>query len=376
MTVKQQHILIDATVVNSKPTGVGRSVLEILSNLSQIETPMRFTVAVSNQTQFDFLEDKRNWDVVQVKHCGSGFLHRLFATHLEIPRLAKKLDVNLVHFMKMPASLHLSCQSILTVHDVAFHLFPDTVDFMRRVYYRLTLGSSIRNASAIITTSETTAAELSGLHTEAKDRIAVTTFGLPQWADTNTAEPVRNNSAPLLFVGSLEPRKNLDRILDAYLLFRKSNPESELPILTIAGGRGWLDKELVKRIEFLEGEKLVTWLGYCSQDKLIELYNSSSALLFPSLHEGFGFPILEAMASNLPVITSNRGAMKEVAGGAALLVDPESTDSIAQAIEQLYFDRVLAERISKLGALRCKEMNWLKTASETLEIYKRILTLQ
>ncbi|MBT7311180.1 glycosyltransferase family 4 protein, partial [bacterium] len=141
-------------------------------------------------------------------------------------------------------------------------------------------------------------------------------------------------------------------------------------------GRGWLDKELVKRIEFLEGEKLVTWLGYCSQDKLIELYNSSSALLFPSLHEGFGFPILEAMASNLPVITSDRGAMKEVAGGAALLVDPDSADSIAQAIEQLYFDRVLAERITKLGALRCKEMNWLKTASETLEIYKRILTLQ
>ncbi|MBT4291922.1 hypothetical protein HOD41_04465, partial [bacterium] len=144
MTSKQQHVLLDATVVKSKPTGVGRSVLEIISNLSKIETPLRFTVAVSNRTHFDFLEDKKNWDVVQVKHCGSGFLQRLFATHLEIPKLVKKLDVDLVHFMTMPASLHLSCQFIVTVHDIAFHLFPDTVDFMRRVYYRLTLGSSIR----------------------------------------------------------------------------------------------------------------------------------------------------------------------------------------------------------------------------------------
>jgi len=376
VSAKRQHILLDATVVNSKPTGVGRSILEIISNLSQLETPFRFTVAVSNQTYFDFLEDKRDWDVVQVKHCGSGFLQRLFATHLEIPKLVKKLDIDLVHFMTMPASLRLSCQSILTVHDIAFHLFPDTVDLMRRVYYRATLGISIRNAITIITNSETTAAELSELHSEAKDKISVTTFGLPQWAETNSQEPMRNNSAPLLFVGRLEPRKNLNRILDAYLLFRKSNPESELPILTIAGGRGWLDKKLVKRIELLDEKKLVNWFGYCNPDKLMELYKSSSTLLFPSLHEGFGFPILEAMASNLPVITSDRGAMKEVSGGAALLVDPDCTDSIAQAIERLYFDRGLAEKFTKLGAVRCKELNWLKTANATLDIYKRILTLQ
>ncbi|MCP4145732.1 MAG: glycosyltransferase family 4 protein [bacterium] len=376
MTDKRKHILLDATVVNSKPTGVGRSILEIISNLSQIETPFRFTVAVSDLAFFDFLEDKTNWNVVQVKHCGSGFLHRLFTTHLEIPKLAKKLDVDLVHFMTIPASLHLSCQSILTVHDIAFHLFPNTVDLMRRIYYRATLGLSIRNASAIITNSKTTATELSELHPEAKDIIEVTTFGLPQWAETDFPESMRNNSAPLLFVGSLEPRKNLDRILDAYLQFRKSNQDSELPVLTIAGGRGWLDNKLVKRIEILESEKLVTWFGYCTPDKLMELYKSSSALLFPSLHEGFGFPILEAMASNLPVITSNRGAMKEVAGGAALLVDPESTDSIAQAIEQLYINRALSEKITKLGAIRCKELNWLKTANETLDIYKRILILR
>jgi len=376
VSVKRQHILLDATVVNSKPTGVGRSILEIISNLSQIETPFRFTVAVSNQTHFDFIKDKRNWDVVQVKHCGSGFLQRLIATHLEIPKLVKKLDIDLVHFMTMPASLHLSCQSLLTVHDIAFHLFPGTVDFMRRVYYRATLGPSIRNARTIITNSETTATELSELHPEAKGRIEVTTFGLPQWAETNSPEPMRDNSAPLLFVGSLEPRKNLDRILDAYLLFRKSHPESKLPLLTIAGGRGWLDEKLVKRIEVLESKKLVIWPGYCNPDELMELYKSSSILLFPSLHEGFGFPILEAMASNLPVITSDRGAMKEVSGGAALLVDPDSTESIAHAIEQLYFDRGLAEKNTNLGAVRCKELNWLKTATETLDIYKRILILQ
>lgn len=376
MTAKRQHILLDATVVNSKPTGVGRSVLEIVSNLSQLETPFRFTVAVSNQAHFDFLEGKKDWDVVQVKHSGPGFLQRLLATHYDIPKLAKKLDVNLVHFMTMPVSLHLSCPSILTVHDIAFHLFPDTVDLMRRVYYRATLGISIRNARTIITNSETTATELSGLHPDAKGRIKVTTFGLPQWAETNSPVSMRNNSAPLLFVGSLEPRKNLDRILDAYLQFRKSNPESELPILTIAGARGWLDQKLVKRIEQLEDEKLVVWLGYCNSDKLKELYKSSSILLFPSLHEGFGFPILEAMASNLPVITSDRGAMKEVSGGAALLVDPDSTDSIAQAIEKLYFDRELAGRITKLGAIRCKELNWPKTAKATLDIYNSILILQ
>jgi glycosyltransferase involved in cell wall biosynthesis len=376
VTKKSFHILLDATVVNDKPTGVGRAVLELIVAISELNIDIKFTVAVSTQAPFSFLEEKDNWNIVEVKFSTPRFFQRIFVTQLEVPLIAKKLDVDLVHFMTMPSSLWLHCPSVMTVMDVAFHRFPESVDYLRRIYYKSIMKQSIRTTDAIITISNSSAKEIGELYPSALPKTFVTMLGLPRWTRIGKVNPMRDKSAPLLFVGSLEPRKNLDRILDAYLRFRKRNPESDLPILTIVGGRGWLDEKLVARILLLEKQQLVTWTRYCSTEKLIDIYQSSSALLFPSLHEGFGFPILESMAFNLPVITSDRGAMKEVSGGATLLVNPDCTDSITHAIERLYFDRNIASQLVESGQERYRQFDWHQTAVETADVYKQKLLLQ
>jgi glycosyltransferase involved in cell wall biosynthesis len=178
-------------------------------------------------------------------------------------------------------------------------------------------------------------------------------------------------------VGTLEPRKNLPRLLEAYALFLDRCAErsagSEPPDLVLVGARGWQHGDLEPRIRRLQERGKIRLEGYCGPDRLWQHYSSARALLFPSLHEGFGFPILEAMAAKLPVLTSDRGAMREVAGDAAWLVDPENPASIACGLEILHFDPTVRQRLVTAGQHRITLWNWQDTAQKTVSVYRHIL---
>ncbi len=238
---------------------------------------------------------------------------------------------DLLHSLQFVAPLRPGCPTVVTVHDLAWELFPGTVEQPRRGYYRLFVGPSLRRAAAVVTNSEATAADVRRLHPEAADRVSRHPLrpgslgpGGGRAHGAARRRPGRSGRPRFLFVGTLEPRKNLEGVLRAYerFLAAADRPGRSLPVPALRGGRGWRDSKLRAAMQDLQEAGHLEVRDYCDPEELWGLYRSAHGLLFPSLHEGFGFPILEAMAAGLPVLTANRGAMAEVAGDAALLVDP------------------------------------------------------
>lgn len=175
----------------------------------------------------------------------------------------------------------------------------------------------------------------------------------------------------LLFVGTLEPRKNLNRMLMAFReVIDKGKPKLQL---VIAGKKGWLYKSIFDTVRELNLEDRVLFTDFISDKQLLTLYRNAIALVYSSVYEGFGFPLLEAMACGTPVITSNTSSLPEVAGDAAILVNPYAVDEITEAIERLLNNRKLQEELRRKGFERIKKFSWRKCAEHTLEVYKEVL---
>lgn len=175
----------------------------------------------------------------------------------------------------------------------------------------------------------------------------------------------------ILAVGTLEPRKNLIQAIDAYAglpeAVRKATP------LAIAGMKGWLSEQLEARISQYESRGEVRWLGYVSADDLPLLYSGASMLVYPSLYEGFGLPVLEAMASGIPVITTDRASLPEVAGNVGIMVDPEDVEGLREQMRSLIEDREEAARRGVLGVERARQFTWQACAKKTLAVYKKAI---
>ena len=186
---------------------------------------------------------------------------------------------------------------------------------------------------------------------------------------------MRPDDAPFLFVGTLEPRKNLERLLRAYRRCRDERRDGArtTPRLVLVGGRGWKDSNLRTLIEGLRADGALDLHDYCDTGALWRHYGTARALLFPSLHEGFGFPILEAMAAGLPVLTADRGAMAEVAGDAALLVDPLDEAAIAAGAPSPVRRRGLRQRPWPARPGAGAEWTWERTAAATAQCYRDVL---
>ncbi len=174
-----------------------------------------------------------------------------------------------------------------------------------------------------------------------------------------------------LCIGTLQPRKNIERLITAFLQLPQEM-QNEHP-LVIIGRAGWGCEKLVKKLHNLKGIKPVVWLDYVPSEDKYALLQSSLALIFPSLYEGFGLPILEAFAANTPVISSNVTALPEVAGDAAILIDPYSTESIADAMQKIATDNALKDDLQSKGQERVKVFSWKNTAEQTQQVYQRLL---
>ncbi len=174
----------------------------------------------------------------------------------------------------------------------------------------------------------------------------------------------------VLAVGTLEPRKNLIQAINAYVGLPES-VRKRMP-LAIAGMKGWLSGPLEARISQFEARGEVRWLGYVPKEVLPKLYSGAKALIYPSLYEGFGLPALEAMASGIPVITSNRSSLPEVVGDVGLIVDPEDVDDLRLQLHRVFEDHDLVARLGVSGVERAKLFSWAACAAQTLAVYKQV----
>jgi glycosyltransferase involved in cell wall biosynthesis len=172
----------------------------------------------------------------------------------------------------------------------------------------------------------------------------------------------------ILFVGTQEPRKNLERLIEAFARI----PQGEAK-LVLVGGKGWLYDDLFAKIEALSLRDAVVFPGYVGSEELPLWYNAATAFAYPSLYEGFGMPVTEALACGTPVVTSTSSSLPEAAGGAALLVDPEDVEAIATGLTRILDDDTLREALTERGLAHARTFDWSRTARETVRVYRRAL---
>ncbi len=262
---------------------------------------------------------------------------------------------------------------VVTVHDLAFERFPSLFPRTWRVLYAMGLRAAVRRADAIVTPSRSTAEDVVSRTRVDPSRLHVVPLGAslpPGDLDVDgVLARLKVTSPYVLFVGTLEPRKNLVRLVRAY----RRVAATGLPhALVLAGPMGWDHDPLMREIA-LPGPGEIVLTGALDQDQLDALYRGASAFAYPSLYEGFGLPVVEAMARSVPTVASATSSVPEVTGDAALGVDPRSVPEIATALERVLTDTDLAERLARAGRERAERFTWDETARLTLEVYEGVL---
>jgi len=274
------------------------------------------------------------------------------------------------------ATVRGQARTLVTVHDLSCIRHPECFGFFRRNYYRAAIGRGAQLADAVIADSASTRADLIELARVPPDRVSVVPLGVePEMRpvrDEQTLQSVRDKySLPtqfLLFIGTIEPRKNIVRIIESFASIADRVPHH----LVIAGRKGWKYHDVFRSVDRLQLRSRVHFAGRIDESDVAALYSLADIFVWPSLYEGFGLPVLEAMACGAPVVTSDCSSLPEVVGNAALTVDPFSTDDIAKAIMRLVEDAPLRGELIAKGFVRASELTWRRTAASTLLVYEQL----
>ena len=257
--------------------------------------------------------------------------------------------------------------TVVTVHDLGYRYFPGAHPARQRLYLDWSTRFSARAATHVLADSAATQNDLVRFYGVPKEKITVVYPGRDESLARVDPAPVRARYglAPdyLLHVGTLQPRKNLTPLMDATASLRARWPGLQL---VLAGQPGWQAGPILAQARAHSDS--VRLLDYVPDDDLRGLYSGARAFVFPSLYEGFGFPVLEAMACGTPVVCSNTSSLPEVAGKAALLVDPKNTAALASAIGRLLEDASLRERLIAMGLDQVRRFSWERAAQETLAV--------
>lgn len=301
---------------------------------------------------------------------------RLLWTLWAAPRDLRRRPVDVFHGVtgfELPQGR--ACRLVTTVHDLIPLRFPALAPWRHRWAVRCLLGSALRRADRVIAVSEATRTEVLARYPDVAAKIHV----VPEAADPRFAPPAASERAAVraryglaapyvLFVGLLEPKKNLPTLLRAVARLRAAGAWGPAQ-LVLVGARGWGTDGLAPEVERLGLGDTVRRLGAVPDADLPALYAEARAFVFPSLWEGFGLPALEAMAAGAPVIAARRGALPEVTAGAALLVEPEVAP-LAEALGAVLADGGLRARLREAGLARAAAFSWRRTAVETLAVYR------
>jgi len=292
---------------------------------------------------------------------------------LGVSLAARRARGDLVHLPAGFGPVRPLLPMVVTIHDTIVLRFPELFRPWHRHYSRIVLPRLARSATAVITGSEAARRDIVEHCGIAPDHIAVVPYGVdagfaPTAARSDEARAITARyGLPtdfILTVGAIEPRKNLHRILDAVRVLRGRRATAGITLVH-AGPEGWLVGNVSR--------EAARFLGYVPAADLRVLYGLARAVVYPSLWEGFGLPVIEAMACGCPVVTSGVSALPEVAGGAALLVDPTATEELAAAIERVWTDDSLRSDLVARGRTRARAFTWERTARETLAVYERVV---
>jgi len=310
-----------------------------------------------------------------------GSLYRMASAFLPVPycmMFPKKKQ--LTHFFNYYIPPFVRGKKVTTIHDMTLHAYPETVRKKTLWFLRKTLKPSICRADHIVTVSEFSKKEILKYYNVPKDKISVVYCGVDfdrfkpledKELLTKVKEKYGIDKEYFLYLGTLEPRKNLVRLVQAYAAAKRE--KAEFPCLVLAGGKGWMYEEIFRTVQTLGLEQDVLFTGYVADEEVPVLMAGAFAFCFPSVYEGFGMPVLEAMACGTPVLTSKDSSMEEIAGEKTVLVDAMSAEDITKGLVRLFEDVKLRMKLSEQGLSKVKEYTWEAGAKQLMQVYEELV---
>lgn len=360
------RIAVDARPLSTPLTGIGRYTASLLGEMLNSDEHEWFLY--SDKPLTEKLPTFANCTIRTGVSKGGGPGSLRWAQY-EYTRWARhdKIDLFWSPRHHLPLMLPTTISQVVTIHDLVWRRFPETMQWKNRWLERMLMSPSIKKADRVICVSHFTASEVAHFYPRAAAKSVV----IHEAADQHPISTPPSTDLPnqyLLFVGTLEPRKNLNRLLRALAITQQNIP---LPNVVIVGGQGWGNIDIESLLRQYKLTDIVSVTGYVDEKQLQHLYANAYCLLMPSLYEGFGLPILEAMQYGVPAIAGKAGALPEVVGRGGLLVDPTSEDDIAEAISHLLSNPGLHKELRQLAIKQNEQFSWKKAAQETLKVFEQ-----
>jgi glycosyltransferase involved in cell wall biosynthesis len=308
---------------------------------------------------------------------------RIAWEQLRAPTALRQERIDVLHAMAFVAPLRAACPTVVTVLDLSFLRFPMAFKAFKRVYLRTMTRISARRAKRVIAISESTRQDVISLLGVPADRVERVYCGVdPRFRPLPSTEVEafrRKKGLPerfVFFLGTIEPRKNVDTLVQAYVkrIAADAGATGSRAMgdvhLVVAGGRGWLADAVYARVEELNVQDRVHFVGYVPEDEKPLWYNAAACFCYLSLYEGFGLPPLEAMACGVPVVTSNVSSLPEVVGEAGLTVNPLDSAAVGEVLHRLLTEPGLRAERGALGLERSRRFTWTQAAKQTADIYR------
>jgi glycosyltransferase involved in cell wall biosynthesis len=367
------RIAFDGTTLTPGRTGVGYYTEHLLQHLAREVAATGDELVVVSNKPIDTQAPLPSHVRIHERH---RFPVRIGWMQLRAARALHALKPDVAHFTNGMIPAGSSVPAIVTIHDMSLRLFPRCHPVRRVLLNRPLMRVAIQRAAAIVTVSHSARQDLLRLHGIAPERVSVVhEAASPVFRpidDRDRLDAVRaRHGLPerfILYVGTIEPRKNLPRLIDAFAAARRAGIAHRL---VCVGPYGWSSRDLSSHIDERGVREVVHFTGYVPFDDLPAIYNLAEFFVFPSLYEGFGLPVVEAMACGTPVITSATSSLEEIAGDAAALVDPTNTDSLLAAIRRLATEPAYRRDLADRGRQRSRAFSWTQTAKEMLAVYHR-----
>ena len=368
------HIAIDAHSVGAQLAGNETYAVNLIEALAEIDQSNRYTLYVTRQSAVDRFTNR--WPNFQVKRTLPHTPLVRIPLTLSVELRKNRVDVVHVQYTAPPRT---PCALVATIHDLSFEHLPETFKRRSRAQLRLTVRRTAKKAAQILTLSEFSRRDIIETYALDPERVFVTPPAAPSHfapvTDVTELRRIRMTYGIqrdyILALGSLQPRKNLVRLIKAYESLRGVVSSEQLPQLVLAGRRGWLEAETIRAVELSEARGDILFTGYVPDADLPAVYSGALCFAYPSYFEGFGLPILEAMQCGTPVIAGNRTSLPGVAGDAALLVDPFDQAAIGNGLVRLIKNADYRTELRVKGVDRAAAFSWKNTARLTLQAYER-----
>jgi glycosyltransferase involved in cell wall biosynthesis len=370
------RILIDTISIPRSKTGVGVYAVNLLHHVTRLAPDSQFYILAQDDDPEVDLSERSNVTMIKIPaRLFRRMLLRVLFEQALLPLILKKYRIEVLHSLHYSFPLLPSrAQKVVTLHDMTPFSMPQFHWSLKGRYYRTFIRQTVLHADKLIFVSHST------------ERDFVARFGKPR-GSTNVvhlgkSEAFRPNFDPaellqvrekyrlvepfVLYVGTIEPRKNLTRLVQAFALVQERHPGLQL---VIAGMKGWMYDDLMETIQRLNLSSSVVFTGFIPEEDKPALIAAATVFAYPSLYEGFGIPVLEALACGTPTLTSNVSSLPEVAGDAAVSIEPTNTEDISSALERLLSDDALRTRLRDASLRQAAKFTWDKTAQGTLEAY-------